>query len=85
MVTVLCLSLVWADGEEKVEREEAQPEFTPPPRPAGDVYFTENFQDPEAVWSRLVVVAVPITYAWDFHVTLCMQFDLWPVTYLIGG
>ncbi len=55
VIAVLCLSLVWADGEEKaMGDEEKKPQFTTPPRPAGDVYFTEDFQDPEAVWSRFV-------------------------------
>lgn len=58
---LLSLSLVWADGEEKATEDTEQtelPAFTPPPRPPGDVYFTEDFQDPDAVWSRSVVVTI---------------------------
>ena len=46
-VLALSVSLVLAQ-----EEEEKKPEFKPPPRPVGDVYFAESFSDPDAVWGR---------------------------------
>ena len=48
-VLALSISLVVAQEEEE---EEKKPEFKPPPRPVGDVYFTESFSEPDAVWDR---------------------------------
>ena len=46
-VLALSVSLVVAQEEGEKKRE-----FKPPPRPVGDVYFTESFSELDGVWDR---------------------------------
>ena len=68
LVTLLFLALtvVWAQEEpeeEKGTKDQVKTlPFRPPPRPEGDIYIAENFQDVDAVWAKSVPTKPYLSY-----------------------